>query len=175
MEKYRDNDTPLTLLEAREVTTQGNLATFPETGTHTLVLKSGYVLESFENDSADILRLTTADNKVCLQIILTPKGPVVELQSASLTLAAQKDIKLTCESLEIETKKELAIKSGGSIKQLAQGPIETEGFSQSIVARRGDVAVKANDDVRIDGERIRLNSPRPYNIPKLKTDVDNTP
>jgi hypothetical protein len=36
--------------------------------------------------------------------------------------------------------------------------IVSAAFEQSHLARRGDYRVKANDDVRVDGERIKLNS-----------------
>ena len=38
------------------------------------------------------------------------------------------------------------------------GRASLEAHDVRIQARRGDVAVKANDDVRLDGERVLLNS-----------------
>lgn len=141
-----------------------------EKATHNLVLKSGYTIESVEENLSDVLHIRASDGKLCLRIVLTPEGPVVELQSVSLVISAEKDIRLRADSLEIETKKDLSIKAGGDIVQYAEGNIETEAFAQRIVARRGNIAVKANDDVMIDGERVRLNSPRPFGVQTLKKD-----
>ena len=39
----------------------------------------------------------------------------------------------------------------------AVGDVKSAGRSQEIVADLGDVRVKANDDVRLNGERVRCN------------------
>lgn len=153
-----------------EKVVKNELTITQEKVTRNLVLKSGYTVESVEENLSDVLHIRASDGKLCLRIVMTPTGPVVELQSLSLVLAAEKDIQLKCDSLEIQTRKDLTIKSGGDIRQAAEGKFETEAFSQRIVARRGDIAVKANDDVMMDGERIRLNSPRPFEVKTLRKD-----
>jgi hypothetical protein len=49
------------------------------------------------------------------------------------------------------------ISSGGSIGVRAEGDIVSEARAQIIRASAGDVRVVANDDVVMDGERIKLN------------------
>jgi hypothetical protein len=155
----------------KEKSTHNNdLLVSSEKVSRSLILKSGYTVESVEENLSDVLHIMASDGKLCLRIVLTPEGPVVELQSVSLVISAEKDIRLRADSLEIETKKDLSIKAGGDIVQYAEGNIETEAFAQRILARRGNIAVKANDDVMIDGERIRLNSPRPFDVKTLKKD-----
>ncbi len=132
-------------------------------------LKSGYSLEALEIPDAEILRIKAPDGRICLNITLTPEGPAVELSGVSLEVATQGDLKLNCQRMEINAEKEIAIRSGGDLSQVSQGnirveaegTIETEGFSQRLRARLGDIEATANDDVMLHGERIRLNSPRP--------------
>ena len=105
---------------------------------------------------------------MCLKIQLTDAGPVLELQGVSLKLTAQKDLSLTCESLEINAEKEMIMRTKGDMVQaadrnisiMAKGAMQTNASSQYLRARTGDFEVKANDDVLLDGERVRLNSPR---------------
>lgn len=117
-------------------------------------LRFGYALEVVEGARADLLQLAAPDGRLCLTIRLDPAGPQVEVHGATLAVSAQKSLRLACESLEIEVETDISMRAGGTI--------QTEGFSQVVRARRGDVHVVANDDVRIDGERVHLNSPYVY-------------
>lgn len=123
-------------------------------------LSGGYVMETDAEDRPRDLSIRAPDGRVCLKVILTPDGPVVELDSVSLSIAARGDLKMSCDNLQIDADNSLALNAGGDLSLSAGGELRTEGFSQMIRARRGEVRVKANDDVTLDGERIRLNSPK---------------
>ena len=134
-----------------------------------IAFKSGYVAESSNNNDDEVLSIKAPDGKICLNITVTPDGPIVEIFGVSLKVATQGDLSLSCRNMSISAENELSIRSKGDMNQIAggdltvktQGKIDTEGFSQNIKARLGDIEMEANDDVRLDGERIRLNSPRP--------------
>ena len=134
-----------------------------------IVLKSGYAAESLESNEGESILIKAPDGKICLSITLSAQGPIVEINSTSLKLAAQGDLSLECRNMQINAENQICLQSKGDMIQTAggnltvktQGSIETEGFSQRIKARLGDVEVEANDDVMLDGERIRLNSPKP--------------
>lgn len=123
-------------------------------------LDSGYVMETDASDRPRDLCIRAPDGRVCLKVTLTPEGPRVELDSVSLSIAARGDLTMSCENMELRAEKDLALSAGGDVTLRAEGELSTEGLSQTIRASRGDVQVKANDDVALDGERIRLNSPR---------------
>ncbi len=123
-------------------------------------LDAGYVLETDVADRPRELSIRAPDGRVCLQVTLTPEGPRVELDSVSLSIAARGDLKMSCDNMELRAEKDLALSAGGDVTLRAEGELTTEGLAQTIRATRGDVQVKANDDVDLDGERIRLNSPR---------------
>ena len=51
----------------------------------------------------------------------------------------------------------VAITTDGDVAIVAAGDLETRARTQTIAAELGDVRVVANDDVRLTGERIRMN------------------
>ncbi len=129
--------------------------------TNELVLRSGYTVEALEVQEPATLRLIAPDGRICLKITLTPTGPEVELSSASLKIASEGDVAVECARFAVSTKGDIALASGGDLLVRAVGEMNTEAFAQRHRALRGDFALKANDDVTLDGERVRLNSPKP--------------
>lgn len=146
----------------------------------TVSLMSGYSLETDRTVESENISLKAPDGRICINIKLTPEGPVVELQSVALSIATQGNLKMNCQNMELTAQENLRIRSGGNIIQqsyeniqmYAEKNIETQGFAQYIEARRGDVRVKANDDFKVDGERIHLNTPDPTTFPKLFTEKE---
>ncbi|MCY1060896.1 MULTISPECIES: hypothetical protein [Nannocystis] len=136
--------------------------------TTSMTFRAGYSLESLAGPRGDVLSIKAPDGKIFLKISLLPEGPAVELQSVSLAVAASGDLSLDCRRLAIHAEDGVAIRTGGDLVQVAQGDvrvaaggvIDTEGHAQHLRARRGDVQLTANDDVALDGERVRLNSPK---------------
>ena len=132
-------------------------------------LASGYRLASSGPSvrEQDLITLTAPDGRVCLSVALRPDGPVVEVHAQSLSVASDGVLRLDCERLEIEAPGGTSLHTGslvqdiaGDLRTRAGGVIESEAHAQRLHARRGDVALSANDDVTLDGERVRLNSPR---------------
>ncbi|MBZ5708403.1 hypothetical protein [Nannocystis pusilla] len=136
--------------------------------TTSMTFRAGYSLESLAGPRGDVLSIKAPDGKIFLKISLLPEGPAVELQSVSLAVAATGDLSLDCRRLAIHAEDGVAIHTGGDLVQVAQGDvrvaaggvIDSEGHAQHLRARRGDVQLTANDDVALDGERVRLNSPK---------------
>ena len=145
-----------------------------------LHFQSGYELQTTETAEGGTLYLQTPEGKTCLKLIMTPEGPHIELEGVSLSLTAKQNLTLDCESLDIRAQKQLSLRSGGNIVQKAEGDISAsagnhlkmEAFSQELYARKGDMRIKANDDVMLDGERIRLNSPRTASTQNMKAVVE---
>ncbi len=124
----------------------------------TMTLASGYTLES--PDRASILHVRAPDGRICLRLTLLPEGPMVELTSASLSIASQGDVRVDCQRFEVQAREGMTLQSGKNIETRAEGEHIAEAFGHRVQARRGDVHLQANDDVLLDGERVRLNSPR---------------
>jgi hypothetical protein len=106
-----------------------------------LTLHGGYGVVVAEDRRA--LRLTAPDGRVCLQIVLRPDGPAVELSAASLSIATDGDLTVDCERFHVNARQEIV----------------TEAVAQHHRARLGGIDLVANDDVSLLGERVRLNDP----------------
>ncbi|AKT41264.1 hypothetical protein [Chondromyces crocatus] len=126
-----------------------------------MVLRSGYAVDVVDGGGHEVLRLRAPDGRICLKIALSPSGPEVELSSVGLSIVSDGDVRVACDRFEVAAKRGLTLATGGDLRAEAEGQIETEAFGQRHRARLGDIALQANDDVSLDGERIRLNTPQP--------------
>ncbi len=125
------------------------------------MLPSGYTVAVRSGTAAggDELAVLAPDGRLCVTIELTERGPSVRIEAAELSVASRGKMQLSADSLTLTSDNDLALVAGGDLRLEAKGKLATQAFEQSIVATHGDVAVQANDDVRLDGERVRLNSP----------------
>lgn len=80
-----------------------------------------------------VLRIAGADGAQAVEIALTPSGPVLRI-AAGMRIEVAGDLAIEAENLQLRGRDSVRIEAG-----------------------RGDVAVRANDDVLLDGERIRMN------------------
>jgi hypothetical protein len=132
---------------------------------------SGYQVRSIESGASpgqDLMTVTAPDGRLCLSIALRPEGPVVEVYAESLRLASHGVLRLDCDRLEINAARETVLRTGalqqdvaGDVRTRAGGVVDVEAHAQHLRARLGDIELRANDDVSLDGERVLLNSPRP--------------
>ena len=131
-----------------------------------LRLRSGYTIVINQSDR-DTLELNAPDGPICVRIHLAPEGAQVEVFSHTLRVHTASTLSLDCEEFAVNARRDVTIRTGGDLMQVAEGAVRmhaegmlhVEGFSVNMRARLGDVQVAANDDVMLDGERVRLNSP----------------
>jgi hypothetical protein len=116
-----------------------------------LALRSGYVVDVQDGAGVETLSLQAPDGRLCLTIRLEPEGPVLEVSAAAVSVQAERELRLGCRRFEVEAEDDIVLRAGGAV--------HTTGFEQKLEATGGDVHIEANDDVRVDGERVRLNSP----------------
>lgn len=105
----------------------------------------------------DTVELIGRDGKVVLAIEVTEAGPVLRFEGAGLTLRAAGELNLEARRLTLRAEESLALKTGGDLDLAAAGDLRSTAREQTITAELGDVRVEANDDVRIDGERVLVN------------------
>ncbi len=115
-------------------------------------------LDLERSDGQDVLRVAYPDGRVSVRIVVTPAGPVVHLSGAGLVLHADGPVAIEGERVAIHARDGLVLSSGGDAAIRADGALRTEAFEQHHRAHTGDMGLYANDDVRIDGERIRMNA-----------------
>lgn len=135
----------------------------------TIELASGRSIEIEETGREEHIQVRSADGNLVLSLRLTDEGPVLSLSAVSLEIAAQKHLALTSETLAIQTSGDATLDVGGSLHERTRGSAIREVGKASIERARevsieaapGGVVVKANDDVSLTGERVRLNSDEP--------------
>ncbi len=118
-------------------------------GRHQLVVQS--------SPDVNILQLFGQNGQVCLSIEITEAGPILRFEGAFLRLQAVGDLAIEAERLALVGRSGLILESGRDLHVRAERDLTSEARIQNITAVLGNVNVRANDDVRIDGERVRVN------------------
>lgn len=127
-------------------------------------LASGHAIEVDARES--VLRISNPEGRVELTVRCTDRGCVLEFNSAELALTAPGKLSLDCEELAIRTQRSLELSSegdcvsrvGGSSLTQVRGRSELRAEELELVATRGDAAMRANDHVKLVGEKVLLNS-----------------
>ena len=110
---------------------------------------SGRTVRLVPAGDADILYVSSPAGAVEMEIRFTASGPVLRFPSAALRLESDGDVDVACHDFRV--------RAGGSVDVTATGPARLEGHAVDVRSRRTDVRLRANDDVRVEGERILLN------------------
>ncbi|MEZ4589234.1 MAG: hypothetical protein R2909_22905 [Gemmatimonadales bacterium] len=97
----------------------------------------------------ELVTIRGAAGAVELEVRLTEKGPVLRFEAAGIELVTEGALQARCGSFEVH--------AAGDIVERAGGTHSTQAHTTTITSTRGDVAIKANDDVRLNGERVKLN------------------
>jgi len=118
-------------------------------GDHRLVVERG--------TPNDVVKVLAADGQIRLYIDLTPAGPVLRVEGCSLLIEAAGDLAIDAERIALRGRGGVALASGGDVAICAAGRLDSTATIQQITATLGNVNVKANDDVKLKGERIKMN------------------
>ena len=121
---------------------------------------------SFRNlgETSDLLEIRNPDGQVELEVVLTDKGPVLRFNTASLQLDTR-NLQVNCDTFQVNAEKEIVQQSKGDFRRTVKGDSQIESggsysaraFETDIRSSRGDVRIRANDNVRLNGERVKLN------------------
>lgn len=159
------------LVDSSERLLEELLATQAETVRWRRQTEAGYTVE-LSRGKPESLRLFAPAGTLCATIHLDPGGPRLEIEAAELHARAGERVRLEGDTVEIVARETLALHSEGTIHAHAGGLHRSDAFEHHIEACRGEVRLVANDDVALDGEHIRLNSP-PIPTPKhLRREAD---
>lgn len=101
-----------------------------------------------------------------IHIELSEKGLSLNTDAENLNIHAGKELNLSADRIILDAQKEICLKSKGNIITTAEKNTVQESKlihknvaeDQKIIATLGNVEIKANDDVKVDGERVLLNS-----------------
>lgn len=123
----------------------------------TLELPGRQVLVVERNPGDATLRILSPEGEARLTISVTEAGPVLHVEGRAVSIQVSGDLAIESEHLALRGRKGLSLESGGDAHLAAAGDLNTEARIQTHRARLGNVNLEANDDVKLTGERIRLN------------------
>ena len=114
----------------------------------------------------DSLRVADPSGVLEIEVHFTAEGPIVRVGARALSVRTQESISLHCSSFEVKAREGIDLVTNGDLRQSVAGDasarvggrMDLDAREARLRARRGDTAIEASDDVRIDGEHILLNS-----------------
>jgi len=127
------------------------------TQTHTLPLVADQRLVVAEQPQGNLLQLVGADGVVTLSIHVTEEGPVLHVAGSALKILAEGSLAIDAQTVALYGREGLSLSTGGDVVIEAEGDLRSRARTQQMTATLGDVDIYANDDVKLDGERIRMN------------------
>ena len=118
--------------------------------THQVPLPFGRTAEINNKITNENLTILNSDGTVELSIEITENGPKLLFKSTDIDICSSRRINIECEEFNISSK----------------GKNSIIGASTEICSTEGSVKVRANDDVSLDGEQVRLNCDQKQTIPE---------
>lgn len=116
-------------------------ATLEVAGERKIVLRRG--------DGEDALVLLERDGRMTLNISITEQGVTLSIGGAALELALERELTISAESISLHGRKGMSLATEGKLDSIAR--------SVRVETTHGNIELEANDDVKLDGERILLN------------------
>jgi len=128
-------------------------------------LKKGHTLAILQNEEADVVQVRNAQGIPLFTIEVSEQGTNLIVSAENIQVNAKKDLSFTAENVSIKSRNETKMECGGNLIHKIMGNATTsiegdnvqEAKTQLVKANLGDVKIKANDDVKLNGERVKLN------------------
>jgi uncharacterized protein (DUF2345 family) len=114
------------------------------------------VLTIERRDDQALIRLLGEDGAQSLVIEVGPNGPVLRVGSG-LAIAIEGELSLSAKRVDIHGREGVQLRSGGDTVLYSEGDLTSSAREHQLESRLGDVRLDANDDIKLTGERIRLN------------------
>lgn len=114
-----------------------------------LTTPDGRAVRLTRDGTDDALIISSPEGRVEMGIRFTEGGPVLHFPSAAVRLESPRSVLLSCGDFRVRAR--------GEVDIMAESTARVEGHGVEVRSRRRDVHLKANDDVRLDGERVLLN------------------
>ncbi len=109
------------------------------------------------HSNTDVLELLDPSGQPTITIRVTNAGAVVELGTRSVTLNVQGDLGIAADNIALHARQSLSLSSANDLSINAGETLRQQAKRQSLSSTLGDIDIRANDDVKVDGERIRMN------------------
>lgn len=124
---------------------------------------TGYTLNT--NKELGEINITNSKNEILLTILITAAGISINAKANQLNVKASDQLNLQSKKINIDASELLILKSGGNFVQEIDKDALTEirgnnkhlAKTQKIVATTGNIEIKANDNIKLQGEQVLLN------------------
>jgi len=126
-------------------------------GERVLALQGGHELALVRAGEQDVLRIRDSGGQIVLTVEVTDRGPVLRFEGASLAIEARGDLSICADTLRLSGRSGLALESQGDVHLDTRGDLHATARVHNIHAALGNVNIRANDDVRLNGERVIVN------------------
>lgn len=120
-------------------------------------LVGGHRLVVSRRTEEDVLQVEGSDGTLHIEVVVTDTGASIRLEGGDVRIRSTGRLSLDGESVAIRGRDGVSLQSGADMEMDVAGVIKSEAHAQRLIARRGDTTIYANDDVKLDGERIRMN------------------
>jgi phage baseplate assembly protein gpV len=121
---------------------------------------------SLEIDKANgEIRLVNKQQEVQMTIGIKEEGLTVSINAAHLNINASESLNFSSKKINIDAEQQLNISTQGNlVTEIAKdalteiaGKNKVKAAAQTLIADLGNIELKANDDIKLDGERVQLN------------------
>jgi hypothetical protein len=121
-----------------------------------LPLRWGKLLQVTSEDDHEHVVLLGKTGRVELTLEITESGAKVVVDAEDLALRAKRKLSVTCDTFEVDARR-------FDVRATESAGIEAP--DASVHATEGDLSLRANDDVKVNGERVLLNSDGDVSVP----------
>jgi hypothetical protein len=148
----------LVLMAARKTQRSKARAAGKARRTTGLALAGERRLELRRTPGQDVVEILEPGGRRAITLTVSAQDIVISVEGASVVLRTTAGLRIEAEQLDLHGRSGVHITSDGDASIAAAGKLSVSGRSQELVAQRGSVSVTASDDVKLDAERILLNS-----------------
>ncbi len=134
-----------------------NLPLAKKSETRSLKLIGGQRLVIEDDNQSSVLNLLSSNGNVSLSIIVTEDGPLLKFGCGDLVIQTEGSLAIDADRIALNGRSGMTLSTGGNLQIQAAGDFHSEARIQTISADLGNVNIRANDDVKCNGERILLN------------------
>ncbi|RYF34497.1 MAG: hypothetical protein EOO26_04360 [Comamonadaceae bacterium] len=99
-----------------------------------------------------------ADGTPRMTLTISQGEILLDCVSGATRLRIAGALTVDADRVELSATNDMALRCGGDLTLAAGGRIDAVAERVSLEATRGDASITANDDVRIEGERVRMNA-----------------
>jgi hypothetical protein len=128
----------------------------PESAKMRLALKHQLLVSG--SPRASHIQIANSSGRTALKIVIDASGIALELGALAINVEADGGLTVEAERLTLVGRRSVSLVTRGDLEVRADGALTMEAREQKLVAALGNVDVRANDDVTLNGERVLLNS-----------------